>query len=151
LVLALALPLTPAAHAQSPTQDPLAVLAPLLGKWTGTSEGQPGRGTAEREYERMFGSRFVRVRNRSIYPPQEKNPKGETHQDEGVFSFDRTRKRVVFRQFHTEGFVNHYVQDAESPGRAIVFTSESIENIPAGFRARETYTMTGQDAFEEVF
>jgi hypothetical protein len=33
----------------------------------------------------------------------------------------------------------------------IVFTSESIENIPAGFRARETYKILGPDEFKEVF
>jgi hypothetical protein len=75
----------------------------------------------------------------------------ETHQDEGIFSFDRTRKRVVFRQFHIEGFVNQYVEDSTSAAKAIVFTSEAIENIPAGYRARETYTILGPDAFEEVF
>ena len=32
-----------------------------------------------------------------------------------------------------------------------MFTSEAIENIPAGWRARETYVMTSADAFEEIF
>jgi len=36
-------------------------------------------------------------------------------------------------------------------GSTIVFTSESIENIPAGFRARETYKILGPDEFTEVF
>jgi hypothetical protein len=33
----------------------------------------------------------------------------------------------------------------------LVFTTESIENIPAGWRARETYIVHGPDEFEEVF
>lgn len=151
LVIAASLLAAPAVLGQSGAEEPVASLAPLVGRWTGTSEGQPGSGTVEREYERMFGARFVRVRNRSVYPPQEKNVKGETHQDEGIFSFDRTRKRVVFRQFHTEGFVNHYALDAGSTAKTLIFVSEAIENIPAGFRARETYTIVGPDAFEEVF
>ena len=32
-----------------------------------------------------------------------------------------------------------------------MFVSEAIENIPAGWRARETYVFTGPDAFEETF
>ena len=32
-----------------------------------------------------------------------------------------------------------------------VFTSESIENIPAGFRARETYVFSGSAEIEEIF
>jgi len=148
--IALAL-LVSAVPAQAQSQDNLAAVAPLLGKWTGTAEGQPGRGTVEREYARALGNRFIRVRNRSTYPPQDKNPKGETHEDEGFFSFDRARKLVVLRQFHTEGFVNSYVQDAGAGTGTISFTTEAIENIPAGFRARETYTFHGPDAFEEVF
>lgn len=137
--------------AQQQAQDNLAAIRPLTGKWAGTSEGQPGRGTVEREYAVALGGRFIRVRNRSIYPPQEKNPKGETHEDEGFFSFDRARKLIVLRQFHLEGFVNTYVQDANPKPGTISFTTDAIENIPPGWRARETYTFFGADEFEEVF
>lgn len=126
-------------------------LAGLIGRWSGTTEGQPGTGTVERDYELALGGRFVRVRNRSTYPPREKTPKGEIHQDEGFFSFDRARKRLVLRQFHVEGFVNQYVQDDAPAGAALAFTSEAIENIPAGYRARETYIVHGPDEIEEVF
>jgi hypothetical protein len=33
----------------------------------------------------------------------------------------------------------------------IVFTTEAIENIPPGFRARETYRIVGPDEFVERF
>jgi hypothetical protein len=139
-------------NAQSTTSvDTLEPVARFLGMWTGTSEGQPGKGKVERHYERVLGSKFIQVRNRSTYPPQEKNPKGETHEDIGFFSFDGARKRVVFRQFHIEGFVNQYALDASSAGDRVVFVSESIENIPAGFRARETYVFSGSDQLEEIF
>lgn len=149
-----ALLLFPAASAvpqQAAPTEPLGPIAALIGKWTGTSEGQPGTGTVERHYERALGSRFIRVRNRSTYPPQEKNPKGEQHEDEGVFSFDRARQRIVLRQFHVEGFVNTYAQDLDAAAGTIVFTTEGIENIPAGYRARETYLLRGPDEVEEVF
>jgi hypothetical protein len=136
---------------QAPGPDRLAPISSLIGKWTGTSEGQPGNGTVEREYEPALGSRFIRVRNRSTYPPQEKNPKGETHEDEGFISFDNARKRLVFRQFHVEGFVNTYVQQADAAAGTVVFVSEAIENIPPGFRARETYILRSVDELEEVF
>jgi hypothetical protein len=134
-----------------PAPDNFAAIARLIGKWSGISEGQPGTGTVEREYERALGSRFIRVRNRSTYPPQEKNPKGEQHEDEGFFSFDRARKRLVLRQFHVEGFVNTYVQDMDSKAGTVSFTSEAIENIPAGWQARETYVFHGADEVEEIF
>jgi hypothetical protein len=136
---------------QGAAADPLAPLAFMIGRWEGTSEGQPGKATVQREYRRTLNSRFIHARNRSEYPPQEKNPKGEIHEDEGWFSFDRARQRIVLRQFHVEGFVNQYVQNADSAALRLVFTTESIENIPAGFRARETYIVHGPDEFEEVF
>ena len=151
-VVALMFAIAPPLFAQQPsTPDPLAPIAGLIGKWTGTSEGQPGNGTVEREYERALGSRFIRVRNRSTYSPQAKNPKGETHEDEGFFSFDRSRKRIVYRQFHVEGFVINYAQELDAKPGGVAFTSEAIENIPAGYRARETYVLHGPDEFEEVF
>jgi hypothetical protein len=130
--------------------DRLALLAPLLGRWSGTTEGQPGAGTVERHYEPVLGSRFVQVTNVSVYPPQDKNPKGERHQDVGFFSYDTARKTIVFRQFHVEGFVNQYVLEPASTSDRLVFTTEAIENIPAGWRARETYVISA-DRLEEIF
>jgi hypothetical protein len=131
--------------------DAFAPIAFMVGRWEGTSEGQPGRATVRRQYERVLNGRFIHVRNRSEYPVQEKNPKGEIHEDEGFFSFDRARKRLVLRQFHVEGFVNQYVQEPHASSQPVVFTTEAIENIPAGWRARETYVVHGPDEFEEIF
>lgn len=131
--------------------NPLSPLDVLIGRWEGTSEGQPGKGSVQREYSRVLGSRFVQGRNRSVYPPQEKNAKGETHEDMGMFSFDRARTRIVLRQFHVEGFVNQYILEPPSTPGTLVLTTEAIENTPAGWRARETYSLIGPNELEEVF
>jgi len=129
----------------------LSPLDPLIGRWQGPQEGQPGKGTVEREYSRVLRSRFVQLRNRSVYPAQEKNPKGEEHEDAGTFSYDNARKRIVLHQFHVEGFVIQYVMEPQSTPDTLVFLSEAIANIPAGYRARETYRIIAPDEFEEVF
>ena len=150
VMLLFLLPASVAGH--QPTQpDPFGPIAVLVGRWEGTSEGQPGKAQVQREYRRVLNSRFIHARNRSEYAPQEKNPKGEIHEDEGWFSFDRARKRLVLRQFHVEGFVNQYVQGADTSTSKLVFSTEAIENVPAGWRARETYIIHGPDEFEEVF
>ena len=124
----------------------------LVGKWEGTGNGQPGFSKVQREYRLVLNDKFLHVQNSSVYDPQPKNPKGEIHEDWGMISFDKSRKRFVMRQFHVEGFVNQYVHTSTSAdGKTIVVTSESIENIPAGFRARETYKLIGPDEFSEVF
>jgi hypothetical protein len=136
--------------AQSGTDDKWAPLRFLLGSWEGTSSGQPGNGTVRREYRLVLRDQFIEVRNTSTYLPQEKNPKGEVHEDFGYISYDRRRKVFVFRQFHVEGFVTTYATGPDV-AREVVFNSESLENIPSGWRARETYTKIAGDTFVEVF
>jgi hypothetical protein len=143
-----------AAAEQAPSaSDPLQPVAFLVGTWRGTSSGTPGEGTVEREYARALNGRFIQIRNRTTYPPQAKNAKGEVHEDIGVISFDRVRARFVLRQFHVEGFVNQYsAQQPTAGGARWIFTSEAIENIQPGWRARETYTLAdGENNLEEVF
>ena len=124
----------------------------LVGIWEGTGKGQPGVSKIQREYRFVLNDKYIQVQNKSTYDAQPKNPKGEVHQDWGMMSFDKSRKNFVLRQFHVEGFVNQYVMTSSRvDGKTIVFTSESIENIPAGFRARETYKILGPDEFMEVF
>jgi hypothetical protein len=92
------------------------------------------------------------VKNQSTYPPQTANPKGEVHEDWGLFSYDRNGKRFVLRQFHTEGFVNQYVMDQPPfAAKTLTFVSEGIENIPPGWRARETYKIIDANQFTETF
>jgi hypothetical protein len=129
----------------------LSAVQPLVGKWQGTSEGQPGTGTLTREYRAVLRDRFIEETNRSVYPAQEKNPKGEIHEHRSFFSFDNARKTVVFRQFHGEGFVNQFVLEPTTKPGVLVFVTEAIENIPKGYRARETYTFISENEFEEVF
>lgn len=138
---------------QTPSRpDNWGPLRHLVGKWEGTGNGQPGVSKVQREYRLVLNDKFLHVENRSVYDPQPKNPKGEIHEDWGMISFDKSRKQFVMRQFHVEGFVNQYANTSTSAdGKTIVFTSESIENIPAGFRARETYKIIGPDEFSEVF
>ncbi len=128
------------------------VLQFLIGTWEGEGSGQSGSGHYERSYELILDGTFILEKNKSTYPPQEQNPQGEVHEDWGVFSRDKTRKTFVLRQFHSEGFINQYVMESMPPdSTTITFTSESIENIAPGWRARETYQIISPDEFVEVF
>ena len=153
LHLTLLLLIASSVMAQTPRRpDAWEPLKFLVGKWEGTGTGQPGVSKVEREYRLVLNDKFLHVQNRSVYDPQPKNPKGEIHEDWGMISFDKGRKQFVLRQFHVEGFVNQYVNTSISAdGKTIVFTSEGIENIPAGWRARETYKIVNAEEFIEVF
>jgi hypothetical protein len=124
----------------------------LIGTWHGNGSGTPGNSEVERSYRFVLGEKFIEVRNKSVYPPQEKNLSGEVHEDFGMIGYDKLRKKFVFRQFHIEGFVNQYIADDMAPdARTVVFETESIENIPSGWRARETYQIHNDDEFIEIF
>jgi hypothetical protein len=123
----------------------------FLGAWEGEGEGKPGKSKVSREYRLVLDGRFIEVRNHSLYAPQEGNP-GEDHQDVGFISFDSNRSKHVLRQFHVEGFVNQYVHEGTSEdGKTLTFVTEAIENIPLGWRARETYVLIGPDELVERF
>lgn len=124
----------------------------MIGTWIGTSEGQPGNGKYERSYQYALNKKFIEVRNKSNYPPSKSHPEGEVHEDRGFISYDRGRKTFVLRQFHIEGFVNQFtIESISADGKTIVFITESIENIPSGYRAKETYKFINQNEFTETF
>jgi hypothetical protein len=143
-----------ATAAKGPTQAPLDPWSPvrfLVGEWAGESEGQPGNGTATRSYRFVLGDKFLHEQSVSTYPAQPRNEKGEVHAHWSFFSHDRARRTLVLRQFHQEGFVNQYVMLPMAAGGRLEFESETLENVPAAWRARETYEVISPDEFIETF
>lgn len=132
--------------------DPWDLFKPFIGKWAGEGGGEPGKGSYVRSYQFIMNNKFIEVRNQSSYPPSANNPKGEIHEDLGYISYDRSLKTFRLRQFHIEGFVNEYILDSVSADRkTMTFVTESIENIPDGWRAKETYRIPGDNQIEETF
>ena len=124
----------------------LARLDFMLGEWQGTSRGEPGEGKIERLCAKVLNDRFIECRTTVTYPPQAANPKGEVHVDRTLFSYDKSTKKLRLRQFHGEGFVNTYAE-----GDPLSFVTTEIENIPPGWRARETYELSSPDSWSERF
>ena len=123
----------------------------FIGKWSGIGEGKSGESTVEREYQFKLNKKFIYNFNRAVFKPTEKNKKGEIHEDFGVFSYDRIRKAYIFRQFHVEGFINHYVAEISSDRKTYTFVSESLENMPQGWKVRIVIKIEGKDTFRERF
>lgn len=81
-----------AGASQAPSASRLSAVQPLVGKWQGTTEGQPGTGTLTREYRAVLRDRFIEETNRSVYPAQEKNPKGEVHGTPELLQFRQCKE-----------------------------------------------------------
>lgn len=123
----------------------------LIGDWRGLGEGEPGRSASERHAELALDGHFVSVQGRSVYPKQDRNPNGEVHGEIDLWSYDRSRKTLVLRQFDTLGFVGTYVLDkAASSANKWVLVAESLENVPQGWRARYTYTLKAPNEYHEM-
>ena len=152
MILGLLLLVGPQVPTPTPTPpSPWAAVRFLAGEWTGGSEGQPGKGTVKRTYRFVLKDKFLYEQNVSTDPPQPQNPKGEVHEHWSFFSHDRARRTLVLRQFHQEGFVNQFALLAGGAEGTLVFESEALENVPSGWKARETYEVVSPDEFVETF
>ncbi|HEY1205840.1 MAG: hypothetical protein ABSH46_02390 [Bryobacteraceae bacterium] len=147
-VFAIAVMIAIGALAQS---DPWAPLRVFEGKWEGPSSGKPGKGTTTREFRFEMNGRFLSQRDKSVYQPADPAAKPFVHEDFGFFSYDANLKKVVWRQFHSEGLVNEYTLDSVSAdGQSLEFVTTRIENLP-GFRAKKLYRILSADEIEETF
>ncbi len=150
-VLAVALS-SPVIAADSSKPDPLAKVRWLQGHWAGVGEGEPGTSATERHFQCALNCRYLRVDGRSVYPKQEKNAKGEIHQAMDMWSFDRKRGKLMLRTFDSLGFTTTYAEDTDaSTETTLVMTAEHLENVPAGWQARYTYTFAPPNEYRELF
>ena len=132
-------------------EDPWAPLRVFEGKWKGPTTGKPGKGSTSREYRFELNGKFLSQRDKSEYQPQNPAAKRLVHEDFGMFSYDANLKKVVWRQFHSEGLVNEYTLDSLSAdGKSLEFVTTRIENLP-GFRAKKLYRILSTDEIEEIF
>jgi len=151
LLLLLAMPLTAGVAAEK--ADRWSAVRFMIGTWEAAAEGEPGAGSVKRTYEFVLDDQFIEERNTSTYVPSAKNNhKGEVHRHLSFFSYDRSRKTLVLRQFHQEGFVNTYVLNAAaSTPNHLVFVSEHFENFDNSWQGKESYEVISNDEFVEVF
>jgi len=133
-------------------EDPWIHLRFFEGKWSGPATGTPGKGISSRQYAFDLNGRFLTARNRSVYELKTPTAPPEVHEDSAIFSYDRSRKTIVLRQFHSEGFVNEYTLSAvRDNGRELEFVTVRIENIPPGWKAKEVYSVVSPDEVFETF
>jgi hypothetical protein len=147
-ILPIAVAIAITALAQS---DPWASLRVFEGKWEGPTSGKPGKGSTTREFRFEMNGHFLSQRDHSVYQPADPAAKPFVHEDFGFFSYDSDLKKVVWRQFHSEGLVNEYALESVSvDGKSLEFVTTRIENLP-GFRAKKLYRILSADEIEEKF
>ena len=111
------------------------------GNWSSVQEACVGIGKADRSYKMVVDSNYLHITNTAYFQPDSTHVTGSDHHDWGLFSYDNTRKKIMLREFNSEGFIIQYILDTISAdGKTYIFLSESIENIPEDWQARTTIT-----------
>jgi hypothetical protein len=132
--------------------DPWAAVRVFEGKWEGPVTGKPGKQFSSREYRFELNGKFLSQRDKSLYEPKSPGAKPEGREDFGFFSYDTNLKKIVWRQFHGEGFVNEYTLDSVSAdAKSLEFVTVRIENLAPGWRAKKSYRILSADEIEETF
>lgn len=133
-------------------QDVLEPVKFLVGEWEGRGEGKSGISKVSHDFQFIMKARYLHMKTKAVFEPQDKNPEGEVHEDWGFFSYDQSRKKIVLRQFHIEGFINQYVlEEISEEEKKLVFVSELIESAPPGLEARLTFKLLNADTLEVNF
>ncbi len=126
-------------------QDVWAPLRGLVGIWQGTSEGKFGPATLETTWKFVLDGKFLQSTTMSISDD-------EVHQDLGMLSYDKERKRFVYRAFYSEGYVSKYLLSISEDGKTLEFETESVENgFAPGLRAKDTLAFVGANELRGTF
>ncbi len=148
-ILPLLVLLAISAGAQS---DPWSPVRVFEGKWEGSITGKPGKQFSSRECQFVLGGTFLSQRDHSVYEAKAPDEMPMVREDFGYFSYDRFLKQIVWRQFHSEGFVNEYrLESLSTDGKALEFVTVRIENLAPGWRAKKSYRVLSSEQIEETF
>jgi hypothetical protein len=132
--------------------DPWAPVRVFEGQWEGTISGQPGKQFSRREYHFELNGTFLSQRDHSVFEPKSPGAAPDVRDDFGFFSYDRNLQKIVWRQFHSEGFVNEYTLDSISAdGHVLEFVTVRIENLAPGWRAKKSYRILSANEMDETF
>ncbi len=132
--------------------DPWSPVRVFEGQWEGSITGKPGKQLSSREYQFVSHDIFLSQRDHSVYEAKSPDEMPKTREDFGYFSYDRFLKQIVWRQFHSEGFVNEYrLESISTDGKALEFVTVRIENLAPGWRAKKSYRVLSSDEIEETF
>lgn len=122
------------------------------GTWEADQASCTGIGSGTRNYQYILNKTYLEVTNHAQFPNPDSTKAADTHDDKGIYSYDKSRKKIVHREFNSEGFINQYVLDSISPDKkTLVFLTEAIENVPKGWQGRITLTIIDENKFTDHF
>ncbi len=114
-------------------------LRQLVGQWHTSEDGRDIRA----DYRLIANGNFLAVETVSVSSSEQ-----GVHTDLEVVSYDAANKRVMIRQFVSEGVICRYRLDEISPdGKTLTFLTQQCEGGSPKFGARATYTFHNEDEY----
>ncbi len=124
--------------------DPLALAAPLVGRWVADPDPRAPGVTGWTVFEREAQGRALVRRNHASYPPTKEQP-ARTHDDVMLLFSESGQLRADY--VDSEGHVIRYLVHAEGAS-TLVFVSEGAASGP---RFRLTYRWPEKDRLDLLF
>ena len=127
-------------------------LEQFSGHWRGSGEGKWGTSKAVKVFSPVLDGKAMCRGGSSVYPVQERNPKGEVHKAHSLMTLVKDGDELALSEYDNEGFIAHYVLDLGSSkaNESWVFELVRSENLPPDFRARLTLHFPRDDQFTET-
>ncbi len=120
--------------------------------WENDTAKSEGMGMGTRNYEFILDGTHLQVNNKVSNLSKDKKQMVCYHQDVGFFSYDKSRKKITYREFTSEKFFSQYICDSiATDKKTFVFHSENFENVPPGYKGRITISIINDNSFTEHF
>lgn len=114
-------------------------LRTLVGQWH-TSNGERDTRT---NYRLIANGNYLASETVSVSRSEQ-----DVHSDLEVFSYDAAKKRVMMRQFVSEGVICRYkLDEISSDGKTLTFVTEHCEGGSPTFAARATYGILSSNEY----
>ena len=115
------------------------MLRKLVGQWHASEGGRDVR----TDFRLIANGNFLAAETVSVSRSEQ-----DVHRDWEIFSYDAPNKRVMMRQFVSEGVICRYRLDEISPdGRTLTFVTEHCEGGSLKFGARATFGFPSRDEY----
>ena len=123
-------------------------LAWLAGEWQGYGRFDTRVTYIHKSFAYDVAGRYLIERTRDMFPPEKPTTEFELHQDFTTY-YRTDTGGCRAKGFFVEGYV--WNSTVTATGDRIVVETDTVENAPAGMRARITYVKDGPDGLTGTF
>ncbi len=129
----------------------LAPLKPLSGKWVGKGEGINGQSVVKQVYHFVLDGTHFQSTVTARFKPEDGESIGRIQKAAGIFSFDSTKKIIVYHEFTSDGQVHLYkLIQITKDGLTLIFQTDKGKDKNADQQTRLTFHITNRNKLQKT-